>query len=67
MIEEAEFILSNKREYIQEDFLPDNVKILRICALMDFFILEDETSVVIDLESMENIMRLKKFIRNKDF
>lgn len=62
MIEEADFILSNKKKYIQQSFLPDEIKIIRICALIDFFILEDEDSIVDDLLKLEKIIRLKKFI-----
>ena len=62
MIEEADFILSNKKEYIQQSFLPDEIKIIRICALIDFFILEDEDSIVDDLLKLEEVIRLKKFI-----
>ena len=62
MIEEAEFILSNKKDYIQQDFLPDEAKIMRISDLSDFFVLEDEPTIVDDLTIMGDIIRLKKFI-----
>mgnify|MGYP000169451148 CR=1 FL=1 len=62
MIEEAEFILSNKKDYIQQNFLPDEAKIMRISDLSDFFVLEDEPTIVDDLTIMGDIIRLKKFI-----
>ena len=62
MIEEAEFILSNKKDYIQQNFLPDEAKIMRISDLSDFFVLEDEPTIVDDLAIMGDIIRLKKFI-----
>ena len=62
MIEEAEFILSNKKDYIQQNFLPDEAKIMRISDLSDFFVLEDEPTIVYDLTIMGDIIRLKKFI-----
>ena len=62
MIEEAEFILSNKKDYIQQNFLPDEAKIMRISDLSDFFLLEDEPTIVDDLTIMGDIIRLKKFI-----
>ena len=64
MIEEAELILSNKKDYIQQNFLPDEAKIMRISDLVDFFILEDESSIVEDLIIMGDIIRLKKFINS---
>jgi hypothetical protein len=62
MIEEAELILSNKKDYIQQNFLTDEAKIMRISDLVDFFILEEEPLIVGDLTTMGDIIRLKKFI-----
>jgi len=63
MIEEAEHILSDKKSYIQSNFLPDHAKLLKISDLIDFFILEGEDLIVSDLANMEDSIRIRIFMK----
>ena len=65
MVEEAEHILSDKKSYIQSDFLPDQAKILKISDLIDFFILEGEDLIVGDLVNMEDSIRIRIFMGHR--
>lgn len=62
MIEEAEHILTHKKFYIQDDFLPYTAKIMRISDLIDFFTLEGEDLIVRDLVHMEDSIRIRIFM-----
>jgi len=63
MIEEAENILTNKKFYIQDDFLPPSAKIMKIADLIDFFTVEGEDAIVRDLRYMEDSIRIRIFIK----
>jgi hypothetical protein len=63
MFEEAEHMLSDKKSYIQDNFLPDQAKILKISDLIDFFILEGEDLIVRDLVHMEDSIRIRIFMK----
>lgn len=61
MIEEADLVLSNKKDYIQCD-IPYDIKLMRISDLIDFFLLEDENTIVDELSAVEDALRIKRIL-----
>lgn len=61
MIEEAEYVLTNKQKFIQCD-IPYDVKIMRISDLTDFFLLEEENIIVDELSSIDDALRIRQIL-----
>jgi FMN-dependent NADH-azoreductase len=62
LIEEADYIINNRMEYLRDRTMSEDEKIDRISELMDFFILEDHMVIYDDLWNISNMILLKKYI-----
>jgi len=62
LIEEADYIINNRIEYLRDRTMSEDEKIDRIRELMDFFILEDHMVIYDDLWNIMNMILLKKYI-----
>jgi FMN-dependent NADH-azoreductase len=62
LIEEADYIINNRLEYIRDKTMSEDEKIDRIRELMDFFILEDHMIIYDDLWNIMNLILLKKYM-----
>ncbi len=62
LIEEADYIINNRVEYLRDRTMSEDEKIDRIRELMDFFILEDHMVIYDDLWNIMNMILLKKYI-----
>ena len=62
LIEEANYIIHNRIEYLKDRTMTENEKIDRLKELMDFFILEDQMVIYEDLWSIMNMVQLKKYV-----
>jgi FMN-dependent NADH-azoreductase len=62
LIEEADYIINNRIEYLRDRTMSEDEKIDRIRELMDFFILEDHMIIYDDLWNIMNMILLKKYI-----
>jgi len=62
LIEEADYIINNRIEYLRDRTMSEDEKIERIRELMDFFILEDHMVIYEDLWNIMNMILLKKYI-----
>lgn len=63
LIEEADYIINNRLEYIRDKTMSEDEKIDRIRELMDFFILEDHMIIYDDLWNIMNLILLKKYMK----
>ena len=63
LIEEANYIIHNRVEYLKDKRMSEDEKIDRLKELMDFFILEDHMIIYDDLWSIMNMILLKKYIQ----
>jgi FMN-dependent NADH-azoreductase len=63
LVEETNYIIHNRIEYLRDKTMTENEKINRIKELMDFFILEDQMIIYEDLWSIMNMILLKKYIQ----
>jgi FMN-dependent NADH-azoreductase len=62
LLEEADYIINNRLEYLRDQTMSENEKIDRLRELMDFFILEDHMVIYDDLWSIMNMVLLKKYM-----
>lgn len=62
LIEEADYIINNRVEYLRDKTMTENEKMDRIRELMDFFILEDHMVIYDDLWTIMNMILLKKYM-----
>ncbi len=62
LIEEADYIINNRIEYLRDRTMSEDEKIDRIRELMDFFILEDHMIIYDDLWNIMNMIVLKKYM-----
>jgi hypothetical protein len=62
LIEEADYIINNRVEYLRDKTMTENEKMDRIRELMDFFILEDHMIIYDDLWTIMNMILLKKYM-----
>ncbi len=62
LIEEADYIINNRIEYLRDRTMTEDEKIGRIRELMDFFILEDHMIIYDDLWNIMNMIVLKKYM-----
>ncbi len=63
LVEEANYIIHNRVEYLRDKMMTEDEKIDRLKELMDFFILEDQMIIYDDLWSIMNMILLKKYMR----
>ena len=56
LIEEADYIINNRIEYLRDRTMSEDEKIDRIRELMDFFILEDHMIIYDDLWNIMNMI-----------
>jgi hypothetical protein len=63
LIEEANYIIHNRVEYLRDKTMTEDEKIDRLKELMDFFILEDQMIIYDDLWSIMNMTLLKKYMK----
>ena len=63
MLEEAELILKDRKNYILTNSIAPAIKIFNLDHIIDFFYLEDEHSIVEEISSIRRAIIIRFFLK----